>query len=329
MSSTKIILVVEDDDGINLLIQQSLKRSGYNTLGVQSGDKAINAIRDNNVDLMLLDYNLPDMSGSELLKRLQRDSMLPPFIVVTAHGSEKVAAEMLKFRARDYLIKGANLTETLGDTVKNVMYQLDLERKVNDTLRSLEMRVKEISILNDLNKELITAHSIEQIADISISKIGEYIAPDATLFFLKANNDLTLNSFRTSSQNFRTIEKPLHHVGECLCGLAASTCEPIFSTDINHDPRCTYEECKKSGFTSFAAFPLNQKSRVLGILGVASVNGRDFREPSHFLETASHSISLALENSLQAISIQRKERALKARIIELQNKIKAIESDSH
>ena len=107
MITEETILVVEDDEGLNRLIQKTLQNAGLKTKGVFNGKDAIEMARHNEDIIMLLDYKLPDITGKDVIETLQKQDCNVPFIIVTGHGDEKIAVEMMKMGARDYIVKSA------------------------------------------------------------------------------------------------------------------------------------------------------------------------------------------------------------------------------
>ena len=95
------ILVVEDDEGLNHLIQKALQRRGFHTQGVLRGSEAIAKVTQNPTTLLLLDYLLPDMTAQELIENLIRRGCPVPFIVMTGQGDEKIAVEIMKLGSID------------------------------------------------------------------------------------------------------------------------------------------------------------------------------------------------------------------------------------
>ena len=142
------ILVVDDDAGIQRLIQKSLTRAGFEISTASSGTQAIAWLRQNHADLLLLDLKLQDMQGSEVIARLRQDGGHPPFIVITGQGDEKVAVEMMKQGALDYLVKGAEFTELLVAVVARAAADIEKDRQlqVNESeRRRLEQEIIDIS----------------------------------------------------------------------------------------------------------------------------------------------------------------------------------------
>lgn len=101
------ILVVDDEEDILELIQYNLVREGYEVLGAESGEKALQIAKSEPVDLIVLDLMLPAMDGLEVAKRLKRDSKTDniPIIMLTAKGEEADVVTGLELGADDYIPK--------------------------------------------------------------------------------------------------------------------------------------------------------------------------------------------------------------------------------
>ncbi len=144
-NNPKRILIVEDDEGLNALLQLTIKRAGYNTEGVLTGKEVMEKIREQNYDLLLLDYVLSDMSAAQLIETLKANGISIPFIVMTGQGDENIAVQMMKLGARDYLIKDGNYLEQLPHTVERLIYELEIEnkfRQAQDQLKESEEKLK-------------------------------------------------------------------------------------------------------------------------------------------------------------------------------------------
>ncbi len=124
------ILLVEDDAGLRKLMQTQLRRLGLESVGLESAEQAIAWLAEHPTRLMLLDYSLPDKTGEQTIQALQAQGRTPPFIVVTGHGSETVAVQMMKLGARDYLVKDSAMIELMPTVVRQVLDQLDREYRL-------------------------------------------------------------------------------------------------------------------------------------------------------------------------------------------------------
>ena len=142
------ILVIEDDEGLNLQIQRILKREGVQVEGAFTGAEALSLAASQPKMILLIDYNLPDMDGRELIKRLEEKACLGPFIVITGYGNEKLAVEMMKRGARDYVMKEAGFLELLPQVVRHLLNELEQEgklREAEEALRASERLLRQIA----------------------------------------------------------------------------------------------------------------------------------------------------------------------------------------
>ena len=99
------ILLVEDTPSLALVYCEYLKREAVDVVAVDTGAAAMRALEANPPSAILLDLNLPDMDGMEILKRVGADRLPCMVIVVTAHGSVSAAVEAMRLGAVDFLVK--------------------------------------------------------------------------------------------------------------------------------------------------------------------------------------------------------------------------------
>lgn len=105
--STASILLVEDHAGFANALHQMLSHNPkFQIVAVaDSGETALEYLRQSKVDLVLIDYSLPDMSGINLLQALQQDYPDLPCAILSGHLSAQYARRALEAGARGYLIK--------------------------------------------------------------------------------------------------------------------------------------------------------------------------------------------------------------------------------
>jgi organic hydroperoxide reductase OsmC/OhrA/CheY-like chemotaxis protein len=123
------VLIVEDSASLALTCRLHLAGQGHTLLEATNGQSALAMLRETVVDCILLDLDLPDMNGAEIL-RLVRDFPRPPSVVVlTARGSMSAAEQAVCQGAFDYLVKPFN-GPRLVTTVRNALAQVALKREL-------------------------------------------------------------------------------------------------------------------------------------------------------------------------------------------------------
>ena len=122
------ILVVDDDEGLLLLMAETLRGEGHEVVTAESAKAARDALEKQTPDLMVLDLKLKDGSGPALVDALQRTDVRVPFIVVTGQGDEKVAVEVMKQGALDYVIKDTRLLDVLPAVIQRALAAVAQEK---------------------------------------------------------------------------------------------------------------------------------------------------------------------------------------------------------
>ncbi len=147
------ILIVEDDRGANNLEARQLGPLGLEIRAAYSAKEALEVLKAARPALMLLDYSLPDLSALELLAELEKNKIkVPPFIVITGRGDEKMAVEIMKSGAQDYMVKDSVLLGTLLDRVKKALVNAALRTEhERSKLQAEEERDKFKLLFNNAN----------------------------------------------------------------------------------------------------------------------------------------------------------------------------------
>lgn len=109
----KIILIVEDEPDI-IQFYSTVLSDCFEIMNASSGESALEQVqRAEDIDLVILDYKLSDMSGIELLREIKKIKPSVPIIIVTAFGDEDVAVKAFRHGARDYIKKPFNSSDLL------------------------------------------------------------------------------------------------------------------------------------------------------------------------------------------------------------------------
>lgn len=138
--SAKAILYIEDDAGLARLLKKRLERSEYLVDTACDGAGGLALLGDKSYAAVLIDYELPDLSGLEVL-RLLGGSHGPPVIMLTGNGNEKIAVQAMKLGAADYLVKDVDLRYL--ELLPMVIAQVLQRRRLLEEREEIEKQVSE------------------------------------------------------------------------------------------------------------------------------------------------------------------------------------------
>ncbi len=164
------ILVIEDDPLIRETLEYSLKGAGFSVTASENGIQGLEAVKENNPDLILLDLLLPEMDGFEVSKRVREFDDNIPIIMITALEDQRSKLKGFSVGADDYITKpfsieelvariNANLKRILKKTDKPSMFEigdlkLDLTKHtVKVDGKEIRLRLKEFQLLTVLASE--------------------------------------------------------------------------------------------------------------------------------------------------------------------------------
>lgn len=131
------ILIVDDEKPARVGMRKVLERAGFETLEAVDGQSAFEASEREKPDIVLLDVNIPRPDGMEVLKRLREIEDAPLVIMITAYGSERLAAEAIKQGAYDYIPKPYELDE-LRAAARRAAETIELRRETSRLKAELE-----------------------------------------------------------------------------------------------------------------------------------------------------------------------------------------------
>jgi len=247
-----------------------------------------------------------------------RDQMTAEFQGFLSGVSRNGEYVLLKKSGEAMWVRASSRPICNGDRIVGIQGILTdiTDRKTAE--QQLETKARELELLNLLGREMGQDLSVDAIVSRVLKATMESLQSDLVALFLKDGNDLILKGFQAHGQGFSGEDVPIHRVGECLCGIAAREGATVYSVDIHTDPRCTYDECKRAGFCSFAALALKSAGEVIGVLGLASQKARDFQASSSFLEALGNQAATGLKNGLLFQKVRSDAIELQTRLVQIQ-----------
>lgn len=162
----KLILIVEDEEDMLELLEYTLQKEGYDTIGFLTVDKNVRKVLDEeNIDLILMDRNLPNIEGTTFIKELRVSGYSNPVIYITAKDKENDVLEGFEAFADDYITKPFNLKELIA-RVKAV---------IKRTSKELEfIKAKDI-VYNFANKKFYIENKEIELTQLESSLLFEFI----------------------------------------------------------------------------------------------------------------------------------------------------------
>jgi DNA-binding response OmpR family regulator len=163
------ILIVDDEKSALNSLSKILKLEGYTVETKEDGQSAVDIISEKSFDLMVLDLQMPGMSGLEVLQEVVKISPDVQIIMLTAHGSLNTAIEALRMGAHDYILKPASTEEILESVAKGISRRSESAKK-HRIIEQME---------NSL-RELKDYEGVETVSEVSrmIYTMGENVKID-------------------------------------------------------------------------------------------------------------------------------------------------------
>src|SRR5436305_2411346 len=160
------LLIIDDEEAARYGMLRALKGFGYEIDEAGSVEEARALMKERQMDLLLLDVNLPGVSGLEFLNELKESNGDAPLVIlITAHGSERMAVEAIKSGAHDYLSKPFELDD-LRLAVKNAVETVQLRRENRSLRRRIEIEGTARGALIGSSEAMRRVHAmIEKVAE--------------------------------------------------------------------------------------------------------------------------------------------------------------------
>lgn len=133
------ILIVEDSPSTRQAEASFLEAAGHECLKAGSASQALEMMDSVRPDLFLIDYELPDENGLQLMKLILRQNPQALMIIVTGKGDEKLAAEVMRTGAKDYVPKVGNFIKPLLHVVERVLVEEEVRGELEARLRKNDL----------------------------------------------------------------------------------------------------------------------------------------------------------------------------------------------
>lgn len=160
MSKEKI-LIIDDSTELRSLLESILPYSGYEAIGATTGQEGLKLALALRPDAILVDLELPDTSGLQVLEALHQHEIMIPTIMMTGYGSEGVAARALRLGALGYLIKPFTTEEVLS-SIERALTVRRLSRENAHLTARLETYARHFRMLHAIGRAMVTSPDLGQ-----------------------------------------------------------------------------------------------------------------------------------------------------------------------
>src|SRR5881398_1624607 len=163
------ILIIDDDRDMCLLLKRFLTRHGYEVLEAYNGKKALEILESTEPSLVMCDFRLEDMEGNVLLGKIKERYPHLPVIIITGYSDIKIAVEVMKMGAYDYITKPLFPDEIL----------VTIKKALEDAEKGLTTTASQTSSVSAEPKSPSSSPK-ERVQGVTVS--GEYIFGDSAIF---------------------------------------------------------------------------------------------------------------------------------------------------
>lgn len=310
------VLVVDDAQGVlDFLEDYVLRPNGYEVLTAQDGEAGLSVALAENPDLIILDLEMPKMSGMEVLEALNEEQCDIPVIVITFHGSETIAAETFRLGVKNYITKPFKMEEIL-QAIEQALEQSRLKKEKAELVqqlmlanRELERRIKEFNILHGIGQAMNSLLRLEELLQRAV---------EAAVYLTDAERAAVHLVDEEADELVMGAARGLPEVqGEESKAALDSILRQVIQTQravVTHSPfqekRPGHQEAEQLG--TFLGVPLKTRGQVTGILSVdSSASGKVFgKNDKYLLSVLADYVAIGVENAHLYDGVQRRANEL-------------------
>ena len=271
MANERVLVIDDGKDIRDFVVNYVLIPNGFDVLVARNGAEGLQKALRENPDFIIVDMQMPRMTGLEVLQALAERGRDIPSILVTAHGSEKLAVDAFRAGARDYIIKPFEADEVLDAVnralrdVRNRQERERLSKQLNSTTRQLADQVRELNTLSEIGRFVTSLLELESVLH-RVVEACVFIthADEGSLLLLdEATDELTIHASKNlDSELVHSVRLKVH---DSLAGQVVHTGEPLLIGKRGWQKIKTEYLVK-----SLLYVPLKVNDQIIGVLGVAN-----------------------------------------------------------
>ena len=266
------VLIIDDSQEIrDFLSDYILKPKGFEVLMASNGLMGLEMAIAKEPDLMIVDQQMPRLTGLEVLEKLQERGIEIPAILATAHGSEETAVHAFRLGIRDYVIKpfdADEISESVDRALRESRLQRERDQLVQQLMESnsqLQRRAQELNVLYGVGKSVASSLDLEEVlhrvVEAAVYVVG---AEEGSLMLLdEEHGELYVRASKNLDSKAQSMRKK---VTDSLAGKVLQTKRAIAIGNDSQWKRTHTALLVKS----LIYVPLVLQNKPIGVLGVTN-----------------------------------------------------------
>lgn len=266
------VLIIDDSQEIrDFLSDYILKPKGFEVLTASNGLMGLEMAIAKEPDLMIVDQQMPRLTGLEVLEKLDERGIEIPAILATAHGSEETAVQAFRLGIRDYVIKpfdADEISESVDRALRESRLQRERDQLVQQLMESnsqLQRRAQELNVLYGVGKSVASSLDLEEVlhrvVEAAVYVVG---AEEGSLMLLdEEHGELYVRASKNLDSKAQSMRKK---VTDSLAGKVLQTKRAIAIGNDSQWKRTHTALLVKS----LIYVPLVLQNKPIGVLGVTN-----------------------------------------------------------
>jgi signal transduction histidine kinase/FixJ family two-component response regulator len=316
LSGEKVLVIDDRKENVEFVVDYVLVPHGYQPVTAEDGEEGLHKALTEKPDLILLDMQMPRMSGLEVLEALKAEGVEIPVIIMTFHGSESLAVQVFRLGVKDYVIKPFKVEEMLV-SIEKALTEVRLRRERDELAarlmqanRQLEQRLKELNTLYGIGRSVSALLDLEKLLSRAV-EAAVYItgAEEGSLLLVDpATDELYMRAARGFDEKYARGFRL--KVDDSMAGEVLRTGQPLVIERMADSYKIKTAYLVKS----LMYVPLKVEDRVIGILGVDNrVSERTFSNYDLFMLSAlADYMAIAIENARLFNEVENQKSKLEA-----------------
>ena len=298
MDNTERILIVDDDRILCEHLRAGLAGEGYEVFTAYRAQDAIEAVKKQDFNLVLMDLVLPDIHGGVLMRTLSNYCPQTSFIVSTGFATISSAIEALKVGAYDYITKPFDI-DHLKLVIRRGLEKQQLTISNRALIERLEKEKVKLEVIMDAYNKIGGIYELESLADFVTSRALQIAEAERSSLMVidEKTQELVLKGAKGIEKDKLASFKM--KVGQFISGWVVKQGEALLVRDIDDDPR--FKSAPKNTYKtkSFISLPLKTEQHVVGVMNVTDKFAamKVFTEEDlRYLQLLAHQTVIQIEN---------------------------------